>query len=147
MNKNNVEEIIAYRIGESLYCSDCYKKTEKNLKSVQDPNEPQVTLPSKPIKAEDIKFFICNDCRTIKGEKILSGKDLDDLCHIIYHCGEKASFISNFFTQKPPDDEVELSQKDASGLYWLLKDLQDDLEFVADEIFEMARAGKIKEVK
>ena len=146
MEKEKNQEIIAYRIGESLYCPDCYEKSARDLKAVQNPEEPEVKFPSKPIKAEDIEIFICNDCKTVKGGKTLSGKDLDDLCHMIYHCAEKASFISSFFIQKPPGKEPEMSERNASGLYWLLEDFQDDLKFVADEIFEMMSAGKIKEV-
>jgi hypothetical protein len=61
------KKIIAYRIGESLFCPECYEKTAKVLKAVQNPEDPQVTLPSKPIKAEDIHVFACNQCGVVRG--------------------------------------------------------------------------------
>lgn len=61
------EEIIAYRIHEGLFCPDCYEKTAKTLKAVQNPEDPQVTLPAKPIRKEDIYIFACNQCGVVKG--------------------------------------------------------------------------------
>ena len=61
------EDIIAYRIGESLFCPDCYEESAKRLKAVQNPEDPQVTFPSKPIKTGDVKIFACNECGLVKG--------------------------------------------------------------------------------
>jgi hypothetical protein len=61
------EEIIAYRLGESLFCLDCYEKTAKILKGVQNPEDPQVTIPAKPITKNDTHIFACNQCGVVKG--------------------------------------------------------------------------------
>ena len=71
--KEKDEKIIAYRIGQGLFCPDCYEKTVRDLKAVQDPEEPQVTVPAKAIKEGDIRIYICEQCEAIKGDpKVLS---------------------------------------------------------------------------
>ena len=66
------EKIIAYRIGQSLFCPDCHEKTVRDLKAVQDPDDAQVTIPSKPIKAGDIRIYICQNCEAIIGNPKIS---------------------------------------------------------------------------
>jgi len=71
--KEKDEKIIAYRIGQGLFCPDCYEKAVRDIKAVQDPEEPQVTVPAKAIKEGDIRIYICERCEAIKGDpKVLS---------------------------------------------------------------------------
>jgi len=146
------EEIIAYRIGESLFCPDCYEKSTKRLKAVQNPEDLQVTFPSKPIKAEDIRVFICNDCKTIKGNDILTGekieiperKDLNDLLDMIDDSVEKIAFLEDFFSHTT-DERALYSEDGRLGLYHILVDLQRDLGFVSNQISEKYKEGLIVE--
>lgn len=49
--KENSEKIIAYRVGEGLFCPKCHQETLEIFKKVQNPDDPEVKVPSKPIKA------------------------------------------------------------------------------------------------
>ena len=146
------EDIIAYRIGESLFCPDCYEESAKRLKAVQNPEDPQVTFPSKPIKAGDVSVFICNDCKTIKGTDRLTGekveipkrKNLIDLCDMVENCISKIAFFGDFFNQKTSTDEL-FTERGISGFHTILRDLQDDLTFVSDEISQRKQKGFIVE--
>ena len=139
IEKNEEIEIIAYRIGESLYCPDCYEKSAKHLKAVQNPEDPEVKISSKPIKAEDIEIFICNDCKTVKetdgysGEKIEipKRKNLNELRDMVEDCVSKIHFLEDFFTHNIPEDEF-FSESGRSGFYRILVDLEDDLTFVSN---------------
>jgi len=142
------EQIIGYRIGESLFCPDCYEEGARRLKAVQNPEDPQVTFPSKPIKAGDVSVFICNDCKTIKGTdestgekiKILKKKDFFEFADTIGHCARKVAFICDFFSQKNKIGEFpEFSQDGYSGLHFILRDLQDEIESVVDQMYGKKR--------
>ena len=146
------EEIIAYRIGESLYCPNCYEKAAKTLKAVQKPEDPQVTFPAKPIKVGDISIFICNDCKAIKGIHEFSGeivkiserKSLIDLEDMMEEDISKVAFLGDFFNQGRPDDEL-FTERGMVGFHCILRDVQDNLTFVVDEISRRHQKGLIIE--
>jgi hypothetical protein len=194
MEKEN-QEIIAYRIGQGLFCVDCYEKGAKRLKEVQDPEEPEVKFPSKPIKKGDISIFICEECETIKGDPKLSSihekqeqlevlrelqmklaasdqhkkekleekpsrlgrynppnrlkkeKDLTDLQDMVEDCANKISFVTTFLSQTPLDEGPDISEDDKSGLCVILRDIENDLDLVVDELNEKRRKGLIIEKK
>ncbi len=148
------EEIIAYRIGESLFCVDCHEKAAKTLKAVQNPEDPEIKISSKPIKAGDISIFICGQCRTIKGSDRLTGekieipkrKDLNGLRDMIEDSVSKISFIEDFFTHNIPEDEF-FSESGRTGFYRILVDIGDDLKFVVNEISQRQQKGLIIDIE
>jgi hypothetical protein len=145
MEKEN-QEIIAYRIGESLFCPSCYEEGAKRLKAVQMPEDPQVTFPSKPIKAEDVEIFICKECKTIGGPsagkiRIQEPKDLNRLRDMIEDSVSKLAFLEDFFSHGHEPDADYFSDNGKSGFYHILVDLQDDLTFVVDEMSRGQRNG------
>lgn len=79
MEKDKDEKIIAYRIGQGLFCPNCYEETVRGLKAAQDPNDPQVTVPSKPIKLGDISIYICVQCEVIIGDPKISAEKKREL--------------------------------------------------------------------
>jgi len=196
MEKDNGEKIIAYRIGQGLFCPDCYHAGARRLKEVQDPDEPEVKFPSKPIKAGDISIYICEDCEAIIGDpkvtaekkrelealreqrilqmesavsdqfkkedleekpsrqgrhnppnRLEKKRDLIDLQDMVEDSSNKLSFIESFFVQQPPGKEPELSDDDTSGLCLILRDIQDDLDMVVDELSEKQRQELIVETE
>lgn len=163
MNKDNWEEIIAYRIGHALYCPECYEKKARELKE----------FPSKPIYNGMIRVFICEECEAIKGDPKASLVDekrkfdllreerfarlelgipdrfkqlrkLEDLENMIKKCSEKIFFLSSFFIQKL-DGEPEINEKDADGMFSILSDITEDLDFVLEELSKKEKRGLIIE--
>ncbi|MFB3887619.1 MAG: hypothetical protein ACE144_20565 [Thermodesulfobacteriota bacterium] len=154
MENENGEKIVAYRIGESLFCVDCYEKTAKALKAVQNPEDPQVTIPSTPIKQEDLHTFVCNDCKKIYdleksgvsfGISISSGREdqnalkkakdeLIDLCDAITRCAARVSFLKEMFAKGGPGEEFEISERASVGLYFILSDIEDNLNSARERI-------------
>jgi hypothetical protein len=130
------KKIFVYRIGEELFCPECYERAENSL-----PEDSGVNIPGKPLTVEDIKVYTCGKCKVTKG-----GKDLSDLSDVIEDCVCKISLIGDFFSHNIPDDEL-FSKKGTSGLYFILRDIKDDLNLVVDEMSEKRRMGLIKEVK
>jgi hypothetical protein len=188
------EKIIAYRIGQGLFCPKCFEKTAKDLKSVQDPDEPQVTIPSKPIKEGDISIYICQDCEAIIGDpKIPSEKkkeletlreerflqmkltvldqtqkkdleekpsrlgryilpkrfrkerNLTDLQDMVENCANKISLVTSFISQTPIEEGPDISDDDKSGLCLILRDIEDELDLVVDELCKQRSEGLIIE--
>lgn len=79
--------------------------------------------------------------------KLMGGKYyLTDLADMVDHCGQKVRFISDFFNHSIPEDEF-FSEKGIAGLHFILRNIEDDLEFVVDEIYEENKDRKIKEVE
>jgi hypothetical protein len=65
--ENKGEEIIGYRIGQGLFCVECYKEGAKTLKAVKNPEDPEIKFLSRPITAQEVKAFTCKQCKAIKG--------------------------------------------------------------------------------
>jgi hypothetical protein len=148
------EEIIAYRVGEGLFCPDCYEKGARTLKAVQRPEDPEVKFPSKPIKVGDIRIFICEQCKTIKGTdrstgekiEILKREDLFEFSDIIEHFARKVAFIGDFFSQREKRGErPKFSEEGFTGFYFILRDLQDEIESVVDQMLGKSNKGLIIE--
>lgn len=159
--KEKNKEIIAYRIGEGLFCPDCYEKGARTLKAVQDPNEPEVKFPSKAIKKGEIEGFVCRQCKAIMGiYKVRSPQELRDLQTKLgipdepeeKKPGEKRNrrqddftdledmmedifckvhFIEDFLNPYVPIGEI-FSDNGRTGFYHILIDLEDDIKFVQD---------------
>jgi len=143
------EKIIAYRIGESLFCLSCYEEGAKRLKEVQRSEDPQVTFPSKSIKTKDVSIFICEGCKTIKGPsagevKIQKPVEFGDLQDIINNSVSKIAFLEDFFATYSED---AITESGAMGLFLILHNLQDDLKFVNDQLYEKWHNGSIIEKK
>jgi len=128
MKKEN-QEIIAYRIGEGLFCPSCYEEGAKRLRAVQMPEDLQVTFPSKPIKAGDIKIFICEECKTIKGIDTLSEKDFEKILSTLNPREEKVLKMRLGIGEKPEGkpDAAKKEEKD-------FLDLLDMLDVTADKM-------------
>ena len=159
MEKGN-QEIIAYRIGESLFCPDCHEKAVRTLKSVQKPEDTEVTIPSKPIKAEDLNIYICTQCKrtnTSSEIKISFGvkqetpveeeKSLMDLQDMVEDTASKISFLGNFLINYSArgDEVLDMNKDDSSGLIIILREIQDDLEFVTNKLSEKQQKGLVIE--
>jgi hypothetical protein len=167
------EEIIAYRIGEDLFCPDCYEKKSTALKAVQNPNEPQVTFPAKAIKKGDIKIFICCDCKEIKTSsemkeplsvkipsivnviKISSEegsnppvkekrKTLGEFLDKVDESKCKLAFLRDFVTHNVPNDEL-FSKNGIIGLYFILSEIEDNVDSVSNGIRQSHERGLIIE--
>jgi hypothetical protein len=149
MEKEKGEEIIGYRIGQGLFCVECYEEGARTLKAVQNPEDPEVKIPSRPITAEDVTIFICEQCKTIKGPKagelkIQEQKDLTDLQDTVENCASKIAFLEDFFCHNIPYDEL-LSEEGKSGLNQILIDLEIDLNSVVNEMSQQRQKGLIIE--
>lgn len=155
MKRGEEKEIVAYRVGEELLCPECYNKNVKIL-SVHE-----IELPGKPMKREDIRGFVCGQCKTIKGnykissleelralqikldipdklEKEKLGEDKEKLFCLtdeINHCSSKISFICNFLANGHDDETDLFSVKGKFGLHLILRDLEDDLDRINNEIW------------
>lgn len=55
------KKVFGYRIGESLYCPECYEASEKLI-----PKDSGVKLPGKALSADDLNGYFCNGCKTVK---------------------------------------------------------------------------------
>ncbi len=169
MGKENNGEIMGYRVGDHFLCPGCYERAIKIL-SVHDLN-----LPAKPVTKKEIEGFICNQCETIVGDakvlyiekkkeleavreqvhqmesalphRYVKSESLGDLQDIIENCNCKISFVSSFFIQTPPGKEPEISESDTSGIYLVLDQTKEDLEFVLGKMSEMKKRGLITEKK
>lgn len=146
--------IIAYRIGEKLFCRDCYEGNSNLLFK-----DSGVTLSGKPITDEDIELFICGDCKAVKGpagdsnndqEKEVSVKswptDAFSLRDLIEDCASKVNFLSAVRCGHQ-DKSEGLNRKERFGLYWILTDLEKELDFVVDHMSVKPVAGVEKEGK
>ena len=163
MNKDSCEDIIAYRIGHMLYCPECYEKKARELKM----------FPQTPIYKGVIRVFICQECETIKGDPRASLIDkkrelellreekiarlglaiparfkqveaLEDLEKVIEKCSNKIFFLSSFFIQKP-HGTPEFNEKDADGMFSILSEVTEDLDFVLEELSKKEEKGLIIE--
>jgi len=167
MENDKVEDIIAYRVADHFLCPACYELSVKIL-AVHE-----IKLLGEPVKKGDIKSFICNHCEDIKGDaKVLyiekklelealqesvqqmrsvlpyrfrEARSLLDLEDMIVNCNRKISFVSSFFIQKPPGQVAEMSEDDESGIYLILDQTREDLNFVESKISEMQEKGLIVE--
>lgn len=151
MEKERVEEIIGYRIGQCLFCPDCYHAGARSLKSSQNPEDPEVKFPSRPVTAEDVSIFICEDCKGIKGPsggevKIQERKNLPGLEDMLEDCKHRVAFLSDFFLLRKPEDEF-FSDDGLSGLHFILLGIWDDLRFVTKQLEERRHNGSIIEKK
>lgn len=149
MKKNNGEEIIAYRIGQALYCSECYEKGAKELKAGQDPSEPEVKFPSKPIKAKDITIFICEDCLAVKGpraEELMILRSRDDPLATVEHCIRKIGLLRDFLSPPVPIQDL-FSKNGEAGFHHVLADIEDDLELALYQLLQKTAKGLIHDKK
>jgi hypothetical protein len=194
MGKENGEKIIAYRIGKGLFCPDCFEKGARDLRKAQDPDEPEVTMPSKPIEKGDLRIYICEQCETIIGDPKVSAekkqelealreqrflqmksaisdqfkkedleekpsrlgrhilpkrlrkeRDLTDLQDMVEDCANKISFVATFLSQTPLEEGPDVSEDDKSGFCLVLRDIEDELDLVVDELCKKRQEGLIIE--
>ncbi len=131
MSKN----AFAYRIGEGLFCPECYEEAIQSI-----PKDSGVQIPKKPLNREEIEVYVCKKCKKKRG-----GVNFDDLYHKIQHCSHKIAFLEDFFRQPRETDEY-FSEKGLLGLYFFLIDLGDNLDYALDELWEMHRELNIKGV-
>ena len=130
------EKIIAYQIGQKLFCPNCYEKCSRDLKAVQDPSEPEVKYPSKPMGAKDITIFICEDCLAIKGPRSgeLKIQESKDPLTTVEHCARKIGLLRDFLSHSVPNDEL-FGKEGRTGFHHLLADIEDDLELALDQLY------------
>lgn len=72
--------------------------------------------------------------RRTLSNRLKNNRDLIDLQDMIEDSASKISFIGSFFCQQSPNREPEISCHDAVGLYYILRDIEDDLDMVVDEL-------------
>jgi hypothetical protein len=72
-------------------------------------------------------------------------KSLTALQDIVENSAAKICFVCSFFALRGPDEEPEISDKDASGLFNILQEIENDLEFVVDKLSEKKQKGLIIE--
>jgi hypothetical protein len=77
--------------------------------------------------------------------RFVESESLGDLEDIIENCNFKISFMASFFIQKPGGEVPEISEHDTSGIYLILEQTQEDLEFVLSKISDMRKRGLIVE--
>ncbi len=66
MEKEKTEQTIGYRIGQALFCVDCYEKDARRLKMVQNPEDPEVKFPSRPITGGDVSILFVSSAKLSK---------------------------------------------------------------------------------
>ncbi|MGO8988762.1 MAG: hypothetical protein ACLQGU_04345 [bacterium] len=74
-------------------------------------------------------------------------KKLIDLQDMVENSADKISFLSTFFILINPDEEVNLTNKDASGVVRILQEIRKDLDFVVDQLSKKRDKGLIIEEK
>jgi hypothetical protein len=136
MEKEKTEEIIAYRIGEGLFCLSCYEKEARKLRDVQDPDGPEIKIPAKPLTGDDVEIFKCKQCKEIKGPltggvKNPKARDLYDLEDMLMNCLSRVALLIDFVTHNVPEDEL-FSKNGRLGFYHVLAGLRDDLELLSE---------------
>jgi hypothetical protein len=62
-----------------------------------------------------------------------SVRDLGDLQVIAEHSARKVRLLTEFLSHNVPDDEI-WSQNAKAGFHYILNDLEDDLEFVSEQL-------------
>lgn len=160
-------EIFAYRIGENLFCPECFEKAATNLKAVQDPEDPQVTFPAKALSADDIQVYICGQCKKIKRSLKKEGKPnitnvtkdtndtrspgdpkkvkpLIDLQDMVENCAAKIALLDDFFAHGHEPDTEFFSEDGKFGFHCILTDMQNDLNLVIDGMQAIASQGEHK---
>ena len=75
---------------------------------------------------------------------IQNPKDLDDLEEMIERNCRKLAFIGDFFGQ-PHNDEISFSRDGLTGIQFIVRDMQDELNFVLDQFLEKRKKGLIVE--
>lgn len=73
-----------------------------------------------------------------------SSMNLGDLQSIAEHAARKVRLISEFLSHNVPDDEL-WSRDAKAGFYFILNDLEDDLEFVSDQLCKAGLTTPIME--
>jgi hypothetical protein len=63
-----------------------------------------------------------------------NGSDLVDLVDTINDCMNKLSFIAEFFTHGTPGFNFEISEKGTNGIHHILREIQEELYIVTDEL-------------
>ncbi len=62
-------------------------------------------------------------------------KDLSDFADRIEHCNRKIAFIGDFFSQKEKLGERPwFSNEGFTGFYFILRDLQDEIESIVERM-------------
>lgn len=144
MEKKEAEKIIGYRIGQRLLCVECFADDATRHKAEQNPKDPEVKFGYIPFTGKEVSVFICEHCKAIKGpsagelEKEKPGErrgrrqdDSGDLWEMVNDARNKVFFLDGFFVCHAAAGD-ELSENEESGLYHILTDLEDDLQFVLD---------------
>jgi cob(I)alamin adenosyltransferase len=62
------------------------------------------------------------------------GNDLVELVDTINDCTSKLSFIAEFFTHGTPGFNFEISEKGTNGIHHILREIQEELYIVMDEL-------------
>jgi hypothetical protein len=137
------EKIIAYRIKEGLFCPDCYEEAARKLRAAQDPNNAEIKIPVKPIMADDIRIFICQQCKKIGGPsagemEIQRKRGEHNPLIIVEHCARKIAFLKDFSNQIIVKES--LNKNVIIGYYHVLADLEDDLKFALERLLKEGRA-------
>ncbi len=60
--------------------------------------------------------------------------DVTSPVDLVTHCVRKVDFLIDFFCSGSPDQEFELSEKGADGLVFILTDLKEELEMIAEKM-------------
>ncbi len=66
----------------------------------------------------------------------MRGEDLTDLCDKIDHCSTKVSFIGGFMANRNKGGGFVLSEREVSGIYFILADVEDQLDSISEKIMQ-----------
>ena len=108
----------------------------------QDPNMLMGKEPSLKVPSEEEPYL---DGKTWAPNRLKKKKDFTDLLDMVDDSVSKISFLGYFFCGRVPDEEFEMNSDDASGLYRIITDIQDDLKMVLYELSKKRKEGLIIE--
>jgi hypothetical protein len=149
------ESVFAYRIGEQLFCPDCYEKTAALI-----PKGSRVFLPGVPLTSRDIPIFACGECERVRkaGEEkpeISSARSkgegeeakpelswegvIDRIDDQVGFCADKIAFVREFLAKHKVGFNLEIDERAAIGLRVVLAEIMDDLDQFFDDISEVAK--------
>jgi hypothetical protein len=69
-------------------------------------------------------------------------EDLLDFCDTIDKCITKLSLLRELFKGGSPNSDCEISWKAGSGIYFILMEVEEDMEHISDEISKKIREDK-----
>ena len=134
MKTEKINNIVAYRIHDDLFCPKCYAEAANALK------DSEVTIPGKAFTEEDlIGPYICKQCKAIIRNIPLDVEllDVEDNLEEVFR---KIRFINDSLF----DRKVPLSEKGMEGLRFFLSETEDIITNSIGDLSSIRRDEKCK---